>query len=244
MQPLISHLLSETDNQLHLCFTFILVWIAKANGEIQENEREVIFEHIKANGDVPWSEIINIIDRRDIESFVLVCEVLRHSLSDEQKQALISLCIMVAVADNRLGISELHILRFIADLMGFSAHHFKSIFSEIAGTELPKPGDPSSVQWWESKKKRLHSNNDGSSREFGNSNYYRDRPSNNGITREEACAILGVQSSASAAEIKKAYKRLAYSHHPDRFTSLGSDSAEVDLAMFVRIQEAYKVLKS
>ena len=45
--------------------------------------------------------------------------------------------------------------------------------------------------------------------------------------------ILGVQRSATPDEIKKAFKKLASKHHPDK----GGDKAE-----FQRIQEAYGVL--
>lgn len=48
---------------------------------------------------------------------------------------------------------------------------------------------------------------------------------------------LGVSRSASADAIKKAYKRLAMRHHPDR--NKGAPSAE---AKFKRIQQAYGVL--
>ncbi len=50
--------------------------------------------------------------------------------------------------------------------------------------------------------------------------------------------ILGVSKSASADEIKKAYRRRAMKHHPDR--NKGDDSAE---DKFKEAKEAYEVLK-
>ena len=49
--------------------------------------------------------------------------------------------------------------------------------------------------------------------------------------------VLGVDKSASAAEIKKAYRRLAMKYHPDR--NNGDKEAE---AKFKEIGEAYEVL--
>jgi molecular chaperone DnaJ len=51
--------------------------------------------------------------------------------------------------------------------------------------------------------------------------------------------ILGVQKNASEAEIKKAYRRLAMKHHPDRNTGDKSAAAEQS---FKEAKEAYEVL--
>ncbi len=50
--------------------------------------------------------------------------------------------------------------------------------------------------------------------------------------------VLGVPHSASADDIKKAYRKLAMQYHPDR--NVGDPEAE---AMFKEAQEAYDVLK-
>jgi len=54
------------------------------------------------------------------------------------------------------------------------------------------------------------------------------------MRNSEARKILGVASSASADDIKSAYRKLAMKHHPDR----GGDQKE-----FVRIKEAYEALE-
>ena len=46
--------------------------------------------------------------------------------------------------------------------------------------------------------------------------------------------ILGVQKNASEEEIKKAYRKLAHQHHPDK--------ASGDEKKFKEINEAYQVL--
>jgi molecular chaperone DnaJ len=50
--------------------------------------------------------------------------------------------------------------------------------------------------------------------------------------------VLGVDKNASPDEIKKAYKRLAMKHHPDKHT----DDKEKNEEIFKRISEAYTVL--
>src|SRR5215475_10578580 len=53
-------------------------------------------------------------------------------------------------------------------------------------------------------------------------------------TKRDYYEILGVKKDASADEIKKAFRRAAVQHHPDR----GGDEAK-----FKEVNEAYEVLK-
>lgn len=44
-----------------------------------------------------------------------------------------------------------------------------------------------------------------------------------GISLEEAYAVLEIEPTATDDEVKKAYKKLALKHHPDRVATLGDD---------------------
>ncbi|MBF2735341.1 MAG: DnaJ domain-containing protein [Betaproteobacteria bacterium AqS2] len=57
--------------------------------------------------------------------------------------------------------------------------------------------------------------------------------------REWACEKLGVDLQATAAQIKKAYRRKAMAAHPDRAKP---EDKEAATAEFKEIQEAYSIL--
>ncbi|NCF14370.1 MAG: molecular chaperone DnaJ [Gammaproteobacteria bacterium] len=59
------------------------------------------------------------------------------------------------------------------------------------------------------------------------------------MAKRDYYEVLGVSKSASADEIKKAYRRLAMKHHPDR----NKDDSDASEARFKEAKEAYEVLK-
>ncbi|MEO0632329.1 MAG: DnaJ domain-containing protein, partial [Planctomycetota bacterium] len=57
------------------------------------------------------------------------------------------------------------------------------------------------------------------------------------MAKRDYYEVLGVEKSASAQELKKAYRRLAMKHHPDR----NPDDADAEVR-FKEAKEAYEVL--
>ena len=55
---------------------------------------------------------------------------------------------------------------------------------------------------------------------------------------ESAYQVLGVSPDASDAEVKKAYRRLALNHHPDKVAALGDDVRKAAEKKFQKINEA------
>jgi DnaJ like chaperone protein len=59
-----------------------------------------------------------------------------------------------------------------------------------------------------------------------------------GDTLEEAYKVLGVSPDATDAEVKKAYRRLALEHHPDKVAALGEDIRRAAEKKFQEINAA------
>jgi hypothetical protein len=60
--------------------------------------------------------------------------------------------------------------------------------------------------------------------------------------RAEALAVLGVESDADAATVRRAFRRLAAVHHPDRHPGAGASELSDLVRKFTRITAAYQVV--
>ena len=60
---------------------------------------------------------------------------------------------------------------------------------------------------------------------------------------DAAYQVLEIEKSASDEEVKKAYKRLAVKHHPDKVSNLGPDVQRAAEERFKSISEAYEKIK-
>lgn len=55
--------------------------------------------------------------------------------------------------------------------------------------------------------------------------------------------ILEITEDATDQEIKKAYRKMATKYHPDKLSSLGPDIQKAAQDKFVKVQEAYEIIK-
>ena len=71
------------------------------------------------------------------------------------------------------------------------------------------------------------------------------RHASGGNRLDAAYAILGIESDADAAELKRAYRRLMNQHHPDKLVARGMPEEMVQLATqkSQEIREAYETIK-
>ncbi len=86
----------------------------------------------------------------------------------------------------------------------------------------------------------LHAREYQSRTRTGQQSSYTHQPSHS-----DAYSVLGVASSASVAEIKKAYRRLMNQHHPDKLASKGLPESMIKMAKekTQQISAAYDLIR-
>ena len=62
-------------------------------------------------------------------------------------------------------------------------------------------------------------------------------------TLDDAYKVLEITPDATDDEVKKAYKQMAFKHHPDRVESLGADVKKAAEEKFKAIAAAYEAIK-
>lgn len=232
-------LLRKNDN-VGLSLLLILAWISASDGSIEEQEKQDIYKIAKAGANSECVPIIlSIASASDMRSIQLACEVIKTAFHGERAYLFMELAIGMAISDRYLLPSENHILRFLADLLGLSNSKLNQEFERITGKPLPDAPDVSSQSYWNARRKRAHSKNQGERKSQGRSSQTQSAASS---TYNHHYATLGLEPGASQEEIKVAYRRLAKVHHPDRFESLGKEAVEAAHVTFTRIQHAYDYL--
>ncbi len=58
-----------------------------------------------------------------------------------------------------------------------------------------------------------------------------------------AYKVLGVGETVSDEELKKAYRKMAIKHHPDKYNQLGEEQQKAAKEKFQKIQQAYEQIK-
>lgn len=176
-----------------------------------------------------------------------ICNVINQNFDYAAKSELIMELLAVAYADDDFSNIEASTINKIVTNLFISREEYKSIKNifknknkqgEYNYDENRNEYNESYYNKNQNKKKNENKNRDN---EYSKSNSS-DNISGN-ISVSEAYDILRVDSNASDAEIKKAYRVLALMYHPDKVSSLSDEAVRQATESMKQINQAWDVVK-
>ncbi len=202
----------------------IMGCIAKADGKVTPDEIQLANHVMEQMNLLPEQkraarELFNEGKESDFP-FDAVMEQFRLECHQNNNliQMFLEIQIMTAMADGELHDTEEQLLLAIASQLGFSVFSLQSILGRIQAEQA------------------FHQQRSGKG--------YRQQ-GNHQSELNLAYSVLGIEKTASKAEIKKAYRRLISQHHPDKLVSKGLPEEMMEIAKkkSQKITTAYDVIK-
>lgn len=231
---------------------FLLLWISSSDDQISTSELVFIRENFPGSDLTAERQIKfeNMLRDSVAKDYICAIDMVRNSLSASKKIEFLKLVVGVAIADNRISITENYLIRFFADALGVSPDELYSIYNEVTGTSLPNQADPSAKKWWENRETN-NNKNDSKDTHGGESSGHKENnqsernrtDSSESLNRADALRILDITEGSSPQEIKQAYRKMTSIHHPDKFHLMGEDAVASKNIIYRKIIEAYEVLK-
>ncbi|MFL3651455.1 MAG: co-chaperone DjlA [Pseudoalteromonas sp.] len=151
----------------------------------------------------------------------------RFTTRNDLLQLFLEIQIQMAFSDGVLAEQEKQLLAQVSKQLGISKPHFAFVLkryqAEFNFRQQQQQGQSSSYR-------------EGSGHHV---------PPDNSMNRSQALALLGLNSDATARDIKVAYRKLMAQHHPDKLVSQGlpKHMMEVAVKKSQDIQAAYEYLK-
>ena len=192
--------------------------IMRANGRVVKSE----LDYVKTFFLRQFGEEItkqNLITLREVLKQELnlddVLAKIRVSMRIAEKRLLLQYLFGIAASDGVLDHDELILLQMITVKLGLSTIDFESNRAMFSGAH--RGGYSYNQQ--------------------NNSSSY-----SNSIS-ESDYEVLGLKSSATWDEVKKAYRKMAVQYHPDKVAHLGSEHVKIAEEKFKLLQESYERIK-
>lgn len=192
--------------------------MAKIDGRVTESELKLIKGRLEADFDPEESAHYYQLFQKYLNNELNIketCKVINYEFDASTKAHLMYLLVSIATADGILTEAEISLLKRISTRADIRIATLVSIL-KMFQFEREK------VQQEREKRKTTSSTS----------------------SLKTAYSILELEENASITAIKKAYRRLAKTHHPDRVTHLGPEFQTKAKEKFQKIADAYELIKT
>lgn len=228
---------AEEQTYFNALFT-VMGSVAKADGRVSENEIHYARE-VMANMGLnrsATSQAIYCFNNGKNSAFKVgeVVARLHEKVSPDHVvvQSLLEALIGMAYVDGPMTVPQRAVLLQVCEGLGISRLDFDRLETMIRAQH----------EFYRAYTQQKSSHNSSSSQDQQNYSRHSNKKT---MSTTEAYSVLDITSSATDAEIKKAYRRLISRHHPDKLIAQGLSEEMIKLATAKaqKIKAAYDVLK-
>ena len=208
-----------SSSDVHVALIVLIAAVMKADGEVKHSELNYVKRFLASNyGEERAKELLLAL--RDIVKCDIplhdVCRQIKENTDYTTRYHMVDFLCGLAVADGYLDAAEQHVMRTIVTGLGVNASDYASIYARHSN--------------FNSYSGRRSSGEGG-------------RNTTGSHMASDPYSILGLTSSATDDEVRKAYRRLAMKYHPDRVDNMGEEIKRNAEAQFKKINEAYETIR-
>ena len=208
-----------TQQDVNAALMVLIAAVMKVDGAVKKSELDYVKRFLLANyGEERGKQMLKVLQQMVQKDIPIdqVCAQIKINTDYNTRYHMVDFLFGIGGADGEFHQSEINMLRLIAQYLGISQSDYMSIHERHVGSS-----------------------------DSGYSNYsgYSGRSSASGAYDKDPYRVLGIDSSATDDEVKKAYRKMAMKYHPDRVAGMSEEMQRNAAEQMKEINQAYEVIK-
>ncbi len=205
-----------TQQDINVALMVLIAAVMKVDGAVKKSELDYVKRFLLTNyGEERGKEMLKVLQQMVQQDIAIdqVCAQIKVNTDYNTRYHMVDFLFGIGGADGEFHQVEINMLRLIAQYLGISQSDYTSIYERHVGHE--------------------------------DSNYseYSGRSERTGSYSKDPYRVLGIDSSATDDEVKKAYRRMAMKYHPDRVAGMSEEMQRNAAEQMKEINQAYEVIK-
>lgn len=215
-----------TQDDIDVALLVLIAAVMKADGNVRREELDYVKQFLRKNyteekGKALLGMLRDLVKPETYIDVDAVCQQIKENTDYNTRYHMMDFLFALAVADNSYFPEENTVIRVIAGRLGINSRDYVSMFTRHVNSRFKNDG-----------------------RSGGSSYQSSGYSSSSSATRKNSYKVLGLDSTATDEEVKKAYRRLAMKYHPDKVEGMGEEVKKNAEAQFREINEAYEQIKA
>ena len=205
-----------TQQDVNVALMVLIAAVMKVDGQVKKSELDYVKKFLLANyGEERGRQMLKVLQQMVQRDIPIdqVCAQIKVNTDYSTRYHMVDFLFGIGGADGEFHQTEINMLRLIAQYLGISQSDYTSIHERHVGHE-----------------------------DTGYSGYS-GRSGASGTYTKDPYRVLGIDSSATDDEVKRAYRRMAMKYHPDRVAGMSEEMQRNAAEQMKEINQAYEVIK-